>query len=295
MSVANRNQRQNATPEVAAPDSDALKSVQMSCDDGRSCDASGHGQPLAARVLTFDESCPYLPGRTATLEGFIAGSADPELYRRLLDHGFRRSGRFFYRPRCKGCHECQSLRVPVASFAPSRSQRRCWLRNQDLVVEVGVPRFTAEKYELYCQYVAQKHADQSEKDVAAVSDFLYNSVVDMVEVTCREPGGRLLAVGICDVFADAISSVYCFYDVQPRRRGLGTFTALREIEYARKHGLGYYYLGFLVRDCPSMRYKALYRPYELLDASQRWVAGGVTSPKSQRAPDELSQISSAGV
>lgn len=258
----------------------------MSCEEGSNCD----GQPSEARVLTFDEPCPYLPGRTATLEGFFASRADPGLYRILLDYGFRRSGPFFYRPRCRGCHECQSLRVPVASFAPSRSQRRCSLGNQDLTVEVGAPQFTAEKYELYCRYVAEKHADESEKDVAAVSEFLYNGVVDMVEFNCREPGGRLLAVGICDVFADAISSVYCFYDVRERRRGLGTFTALREIEYARKRGLGYYYLGFLVRDCPSMCYKASYRPFELLDASQQWVAGGVTA-KVAAAPDELSQMS----
>ena len=256
-----------------------------------SCDAAGRTRPMEARLLAFDEPCPYLAGRTATLEGFFTGSADPESYRKLMDYGFRRSGRFFYRPQCDGCRQCTPLRVPVAGFTPSRSQRRCWLRNQDLVVHSGVPELTPEKHELYQRYVAAKHADDSAMDVAALNDFLYNRVVETVEFTCREPAGRLLAVGICDMFADAISSVYCFYNVQERRRGLGTFTALKEIEYARERGLGYYYLGFLVRDCPSMCYKASYRPNELFDASQQWVAGGPMPLEPRPVPDELSQVS----
>lgn len=254
---------------------------------GTSSEAAGRGNPLEVGLLAFDEPCPYLPGRTATLEGFFAREVDPVLYRTLMDHGFRRSGRLFYRPRCRGCDQCQSLRIPVAGFAPSRSQRRCLYRNQDLVVEAGVPEFAPEKFDLYQRYVAAKHADESEKDMGAVFDFLYNRVVDTLEFTYREPGGRLLAVGICDVFADALSSVYCFYDAQERRRGLGTFTALREIGYARERGLGYYYLGFLVRNCPSMCYKASYRPHELLDASHGWVAGDRPLSAHQPGPDTL--------
>jgi leucyl-tRNA---protein transferase len=256
---------------------------------------AGHGGTLEVRLLTFDEPCPYLAGRTATLEGFPAASADPGLYRELMDHGFRRSGMFFYRPHCGGCRQCQPLRVPVASFAPSRSQRRCWQRNQDLSVQKGELELTDEKHDLYCRYLAQKHSDDSERDISRLRDFLYNRVVDTVEFCYRDRAGRLLAVGICDVFDDAISSVYCFYDPLERRRSLGTFTALREIEYARQRGLGYYYLGFLVRDCPSMRYKASYRPNELLDVSRGWIVGEPGLPGVGSVPDKQGQTDGASL
>jgi len=249
--------------------------------EGISADASGRGKPLEARLPAFDEPCPYLPGRVATLEGFFADRADAGVYRALMDHGFRRSGTLFYRPRCNGCDQCRPLRVLVAAFAPSRSQRRCQSRNRDITVHAGAPEFTAEKHDLYRRYATQKHGAQPEKADDGLAEFLYGKVVDSMEFTFRDSWGTLLAVSICDVFADALSSVYCFYDVQARRRGLGTFTALQEIGYARERGLGYYYLGFLVSDCPSMCYKALYRPHELLDASHGWVAGGLTPRESR--------------
>jgi leucyl-tRNA---protein transferase len=233
---------------------------------------SGSPSPRrSVRLTAFDEVCPYLKDRVATLEGFFAGDLDSELYRRLMDVGFRRSGRFFYHAACQDCRKCVPIRVPVDGFKPSKSQRRCWRENQDLRVEVGAPELTAEKYELYCRYLLEKHADSSEKTMGAVYDFLYNPVVSSIEFCYRDFQGKLVAAGICDVFGDALSSVYCYYDPAEKRRGLGTFTALNEIEYCRKRALAYYYLGFLVRECQAMAYKVMYRPHETLDSSRGWV------------------------
>jgi hypothetical protein len=68
--------------------------------------------------------CSYLPGPAGALAGGHAQPPDPR--RRLFGlvaNGFRRSGMFTYRPYCDGCRACVPLRVPVATFQPTRSQR----------------------------------------------------------------------------------------------------------------------------------------------------------------------------
>lgn len=224
-----------------------------------------------AELTALDEPCPYLEGRVATFRGFFASEVLADCYRHLLDMAFRRSGRFFYFPDCRGCSECVPIRVPVGQFKPNRSQRRCWQRNQDLLVSVAFPSLDQEKFDLFCRYVRSTHSDPSEKDVGAVYDFLYNPVVPTLEFCYRNEQGKLMAVGICDLFDDGLSSVYCYYDPAEQRRGLGTFSVLKEIEHAREQSLAYYFLGYFVEGCQAMRYKATYRPNQLLNAERGWV------------------------
>jgi arginine-tRNA-protein transferase len=214
------------------------------------------------------------------MQGFFARRVPPAFYRQLLDHGFRRSGTFFYHPHCANCSECRPLRVPVASFHPSRSQRRCFKHNQDLALAIAPPELTEEKFELYQRYQREKHGHVAEKDMGALRFFLYNSPVDSLEFCYRDPAGKLLAVSICDLFSDALSSVYAYYAPECRRRGLGTYTALKELEYAGRQALAYYYLGYYVQECQAMSYKASFRPCELLDATQGWRGGVVEASAS---------------
>ena len=99
-------------------------------------------------------------------------------------------------------------------------------------------------------------------DRESVAAFLYDSPTETLEFTYRDAAGRLLAVGICDVSANSLSSVYFYFDPAAARRGLGTLGALREIEFCRQHAIPYYYLGFWIHDCPAMAYKANFRPHE---------------------------------
>ena len=82
--------------------------------------------------------------------------------------------------------------------------------------------------------------------------------------------GRIVAVGIADLAEDALSTVYFFFDTEHQRRGLGTYSILCEIQWARERGLSYYYLGYHVRDCPKMSYKARFRPHERLGPHGLW-------------------------
>ena len=52
-------------------------------------------------------------------------------YNVLIQAGFRRSGEQVYRPQCRQCRACQSIRVLVDDFQPSKSQKRVLNKNND--------------------------------------------------------------------------------------------------------------------------------------------------------------------
>lgn len=86
--------------------------------------------------------------------------------------------------------------------------------------------------------------------------------------------GMLIAVGVVDVLPRGLSSVYLFYHPKFARDlvPLGKYAILQEIEFARALRLPYYYLGYYIESCTKMRYKAEYRPSELLcPTTYRWV------------------------
>jgi len=224
-------------------------------------------------VVTGDHPCAYLPGRTAQNRALWSERMPAELYHRFMDANFRRSGQVLYQPICGGCRACRQIRVPVSTFHPSKSQRRCWRRNADLSVSKGKPHLTSEKFELYSRYVAAWHGKQEPESADGLSQFLYCSPVDSLEYEYREPAGRLVGVGICDLSPLSLSTVYFYHDPETSARGLGTYAALYEIEEARGAGIPYYYMGFWIDRCPTMHYKASFRPSEVLHPDGIWRPG----------------------
>jgi len=184
---------------------------------------------------------------------------------------FRRSGQIIYRPCCEHCDQCRAIRLRVDLFKPDRAQRRCRAHNHDLTVGLCPPRPSREKHELYGRYLRQRHRGQMSDSWEAFSDFLYCSPVDSLEVIYRR-SGRLVSAAILDIDGDAASTVYCYFD--PDDRGsLGTFNVLWTIEYCRRVGIRWLYLGYTIRDCPKMNYKMRFRPNEVLEPNGKWVRG----------------------
>jgi arginine-tRNA-protein transferase len=234
--------------------------------------------PRGVRLVTVPEhDCAYLPDRAAMTRALFADSLPPQLYHEMMDAGFRRSGRIVYQPVCRTCRACVSIRVPVATFSPSKSQRRCLRRNLDLVVTIARPHADDESFDLYHRYQTEWHRGESVHSREDFESFLYDSPVQTIEFKYRDAFGRLLAVGICDVCQrTSLSSVYFYFEPSQRRRGLGTFGALVEVEWARQQGIPQYYLGFWVAGCRAMEYKSQFRPHELLCGDGVW-----------RTPDEV--------
>lgn len=221
-------------------------------------------------LLTVPEHpCVYLPGRMARTRAFSTREFPGELYHDFMDAGFRRSGSIFYQPICRTCRACMMIRVPTDRFLMSKSQRRVWRHNTDLRVSIDVPAATDEKWELYRRYLESRH-QRTGHDREDFESFLYDSPVQTMEACYRNPAGKLVGVGICDVCSRSLSTVYFYFDPAESRRSPGTFAALWEIEWARDRGIPHYYLGFWVKSCSAMEYKASFRPCELLGSDGVW-------------------------
>lgn len=234
--------------------------------------------PVKVNLAVLGEhACSYLPGRLSQSRGAWAEQIPADLYHRFMDAGFRRSGKLLYQPVCRGCRACVPIRVFVATFQPTKSQRRARRRNEDLGVEVGEPAATDEKFDLYQRYMTLRHGRApAEESRESFEQFLYDSPVATLEFSYRDPTGRLLAVGICDFSRESVSSVYFYFEPSEARRGLGTYGALHEIETAARLGVPYYYLGYWVDGCGAMQYKADLGPAEVLGPDGVWrpLAGG---------------------
>ncbi len=228
--------------------------------------------PLDFLFVGDAHPCPYLPGRKATEEVFFAFEFPPELYHDFMNREFRRSGNLFYRPICENCRECRAIRVPVSGFRPSKSQRRILRKNQDLTITIKEPQFTKEKFRIFRDYSEIQHNSDSDDSPEKFRDHLYVSPVMTLEFEYRL-ADRLVAVSIADVCSRSLSSVYAYYDPEFSERSLGTFSALWEILYCGEKGIPYYYIGFYIRDCPSMSYKARFRPHEILSPEYEWIRG----------------------
>jgi arginine-tRNA-protein transferase len=223
--------------------------------------------------LTAPYPCSYLPERQARSQVATPGNLiDTALFSELAHLGFRRSGLYAYRPRCDGCAACVPVRLPVASFRPGRSQRRCQQRNADLVLQLRPLVFDEVHYRLYRRYQASRHAGggMDSDDYEQYRSFLLTSRVDSA-LAEYSLDGEVVMVSLVDRLLDGLSAVYTFFEPDLPRRSLGVFGVLSQIQLARRMGLPYLYLGYWIRESPKMAYKSGYRPLEAFQAG-RWQA-----------------------
>ncbi len=210
--------------------------------------------------------CPYLPGRLERRVVTELGGRDAAIVHDILSlAGFRRSHDIAYAPACPDCSECKAVRVIASQFTPSRSMQRIVRVNADLSATRLAPVATDEQYDLFAAYQATRHGagEMARMDTADYRALIENSPVETEIVEYRDRNGVLKACCLLDRLGDGLSAVYSFFDPTTRRRSLGSYMILWAIERTRRQGLPYTYLGYWIRGCQKMAYKARFRPIEV--------------------------------
>lgn len=220
------------------------------------------------RVVEAPRPCSYLASEVASLEYRIIPELDRASYSAMLARGYRRFGIQYFRPACRGCRRCRSIRVRVPDFRETRRYRRVLKLNRDIEVVVRAPELTRAHLDLYRRYHrfmeghrAWPHHDGRAQNYAQA--FLLGGEGFAREVAYYR-ADELVGCAFLDDVGDAASLVYFYYSPDWRDTSPGVFSILTQLRYARERGYRYAYLGYWIPENRSMSYKSQYRPHELL-------------------------------
>jgi arginine-tRNA-protein transferase len=177
-------------------------------------------------------------------------------------------------------------------------------KRQKLEIRLKKSTFDPEEYELYRKYQIRVHNDTPDHvSESSYKRFLVESPLGFVppngDATVPPCGfgsfhqqyllnGQLIAVGVIDILPKCLSSKYLFWDPDLAFLSLGKYSALQEIGWLIENqvhcpSLKYYYLGYYIHSCNKMRYKAAYRPSELLcPLRYEWVPFDIAKPLLDR-------------
>ena len=206
-------------------------------------------------------------------EEFYAASIAPAQMDRLLADGWRHFGAHFFRYNIGISHgELRfviPLRVRLAGFVLSKSQRRVVRRNEGLQTIVRPIVIDDEKHELFA-----RHKNRFKE---AVPDSLYDFLApDAANVpgegleTVVYDGEKLLAASFFDVGATTVSAVYAMFEPTETTRSLGIFTMLATIDFAARNGKSFYYPGYAYEGNSFYDYKKRFAALEEFDWRGGW-------------------------
>jgi leucyl-tRNA---protein transferase len=225
--------------------------------------------------LTSPQPCPYLPGRSERkVFANLAVEGAVNLNDSLTRNGFRRSQTIAYRPACRTCNACRSVRIDVAAFDWSRRWRRVEARNDMLVRTPHPARATREQYRLLKRYLNSRHPDggMNEMEMRDFAGMVDASPVRTVTFEYRNrrpadmaPDPQLQAASLTDVLKDGLSMVYSFFRPELSDRSVGSWMILDHVRLAQDLGLPYVYLGYWVKGSQKMGYKSDFEPLEVFD------------------------------
>jgi leucyl-tRNA---protein transferase len=221
--------------------------------------------------VTTPYQCGYLPNKLA--QSLIATPhhlVDTNVYSGLIQQGFRRSGKFVYRPHCENCNACIAVRVVLKDFAPTRSQKRAYRQHADLSAHIIPLGYHQEHFELYASYQAARHAEpdnfnteandfDQNREAEQYRQFLCMSNVESLMVEFRDTKNQLKIVSVVDVVHDGISAVYTFYDTSDAKASFGTYSIVWQTEWTKSLKLHYLYLGYWIAESEKMAYKQAFK------------------------------------
>jgi arginine-tRNA-protein transferase len=207
--------------------------------------------------------CSYLDAKE---EQLLVCMEEPETlhvhYPLLIQAGFRRSGEQLYRPHCKTCNECESLRILTDKFKVSKSQKRVLTKNSDVLISIHEGE-RDDYYALYEKYISMAHKDGSmfPPSYEQYRNFIHCNWQSPIFIEGRIDG-ELIGVAVTDKVDNGLSALYTFFDPSLSKQSLGTYFILQQIKLCQQRGLEYLYLGYQIDACNKMNYKNKFYPHQ---------------------------------
>ena len=181
----------------------------------------------------------------------------------FLSQGYYRMGQNLFTcqflPLESGLYTTHWLRLVVARTEYGPKQRHLFRLNGRFAVAVRPFRLTAEYEALYELYYQSIDFDANPSLGDLLLEGSPHNIFDTYVVEVRD-GEQLIGAGVFDHGTDTIAGIVNFYDPVYRKHSLGKYLMLLKLEHARRHGLGYYYPGYLVHGYPKFDYKLWVSP-----------------------------------
>ena len=226
-------------------------------------------EKIAPYVVEMTMPCPYGLPHTARFSQALFEHLTDQQLEIFFAAGYRRNGNSLYTMRCWDCHACVPIRLRPDLFRPNRSQRRAWKRNLDLAVGLGELELDLEHLELCDLFLQTRYPRERNRAHGYYGEFFCNTIADTRQLQFHLDD-RLLSASIIDVGQNFMNAVYFYFDPSESQRGLGVFNILSLVELCRQMGIGHLYLGYYIAETRAMRYKAAFKPHQLL-LGERWV------------------------
>ena len=207
---------------------------------------------LSKTFISKESDCSYLKEKRSRFAYFFAAELSPHELDLLLSAGWRKFGRYYFKPVCKECEECVPIRIRTKELILSKSQRRIMRDCMDIHVDFKDLEYRDEIFEVYKDHSYNRFGKAS--DNAGFYDSFYQQSCPAMQSEYYV-NKKLAAVGFIDVSLNALSSVYFVYKNEFSKLRLGTFSVINETHFAATLGLSYYYLGYYIENNKSMSYK----------------------------------------
>jgi len=217
------------------------------------------------KEFSLNDKCSYLQGKEQTTHYKVIDNSTAQNCQELVERGFRRFGKMYFRPICEGCNECQSIKIDVNNFKFSKSHKRIIKKAAHIKSYLQVPTLSQAHLDLFKKY----HLFMKDKKDWAYSETTPEHYYQSFVTGHSEFGyevlyfdeDRLIGVDLIDILEDGISSIYFYYDPDYSKYSLGKLSLYNQIKYASQSQKKWIYLGYYVEDCPSLSYKSEYKPY----------------------------------
>ena len=156
-------------------------------------------------------------------------------------------------------------RVPLQGYKAKKSSRRIMRRvERDFTVSIHPQQYDPEHEQLYQRYLTITSSARAPSLQNLCGGFGADNIFETWEISIRD-GDELVGFSWFDLGEDSIESITGVYDPRLSSYGVGVYTMLREIEFARERGISHYYAGYILCGDPCMDYKLKPGHIQLLD------------------------------